>query len=152
MINKMPDISRALLNNSGEFNSFINNRLKEPDMPFGYSNCFGTGFYLTGEQEADIPITSTKKINRFIKELKLTNQVQVGYLIYWSIEKKDIWSKSIKHEPYHIGIISSVNPFLIIHRPNKNAMIKIDDHFKDVNKYYQKKEFNIKYYVPRRLN
>ena len=62
------------------------------------------------------------------------------------------WRDTQNKDFYHMGVVTNLNPFLIINRRGMNGKIE-KEHFKTVDKDYSiyVKKRNVKYFVPKTL-
>ena len=107
------------------------------------SNCIGTALYLTGEISEDIFLDDGDYEHILERMIELDFPL-VGCVVGW----RDTQNKDF----YHMGVVTNLNPFLIINRRGMNGKIE-KEHFKTVDKDYSiyVKKRNVKYFVPKTL-
>jgi hypothetical protein len=116
------------------FIDFVKERAKKTNRRD--ANCTGTALYLVGELESDVYLNRQKSSEK-LSMLKESPFPENGYLVYWGTQEN----------PIHVGIIFDKDFSTIIHRKNKNDILKTDS-LEELSKDFGKP----KYKIPSKFN
>lgn len=127
---------------SHEFDEFLEDRINSLK-PAEYSNCFGTGLYIVGENNKDEYVGS--EIEYILENLQLDDNPKVGFLVGWHNMNNTFYT--------HLGVITGANPLLVTNRHGFQGPLAINEPFMKTNGVYNGclPYKGIKYFVPRRL-
>ena len=76
------------------------------------SNCMGTAFYLSGEEEED-RYFSREESRKKLAGMKKVKEPELGCVVSWTNNRI----------PYHAGVIFMENPFYVVYRNKDNGTL-----------------------------
>ena len=112
------------------------------------SNCIGTALYIAGEIDYDEVVHPTDTYKSHLKKLELAQAFFLGCLVAW---QKDLLLPDYGRVIFvaHMGIVTSLNPFLITNRVKANGRFVVDEPAERIFTEYVRWDVNL--YIPQIL-
>lgn len=107
----------------------------------GKGNCIGTALFLAGMIRQDGIIYSDKAYRQFLVDLPRVNSPELYGLIAWQqalptskiVKTPCVWTA-------HLGLVTSIDPLLVAHRPGLRNFFEEDAPFERPNTVYGSQE------------